>query len=267
MTDRIRYQVDNGVAHVELARPDKLNAFDLEMFDALIEVPNKLRADNRIRCVVLSGQGRGFSAGLDTGNFALMANSPDKLAKLMSDYPGSIANHAQQAVYGWSTLPMPVIAAVHGVCFGAGLQLALAADLRLVSDNAHMSVMEIKWGLIPDMTGVQVMKRILRLDVAKELTFSGRIVGGEEAVVLGLATRMEAEPQTAALSLARAIANRSPHAIRAGKQLLDASGDLPLAEAFALEGELQSSLMGTPNQFEAIMSNMQKRAPNFNDPG
>ncbi|MEM9693793.1 MAG: enoyl-CoA hydratase-related protein, partial [Myxococcota bacterium] len=162
-------------------------------------------------------------------------------------------------------VPVPVIAAVHGVCFGAGLQVALGADIRLVHPDARMSVMEVKWGLIPDMAATQTLRDIVRLDVAKELTFTGREVGGEEAVRLGLATRVAADPLEAARGLAREIAGRSPEAIRFAKELYDRSRRLPEAEGLALEAQLQRRVIGSANQLEAVMANVQKRRPSFGD--
>ncbi len=266
MTDRIQWTLQDGVAHVQLARPDKLNAIDIAMFDALAATAAELRDKPEIRCVVLSGQGRGFCAGLDTGSFAAMAADPSHITRLMSPYPDSPANRAQQAAHGWAQLPIPVIAAIHGVCFGGGLQVVLAADIRIVTADAKLSVMELKWGLVPDMTGVQSLQRLVRGDVARELTYSGRVVSGQEAVSLGLATRVAADPQQQALALARDIAGKSPDAVRAAKQLFEQSPRLPFDQALALEASLQAKLMGSPNQMEAVMSGMQKRPPNFSDP-
>src|SRR5262249_60112411 len=131
------------------------------------------------------------------------------------------ANYAQQAAYVWTELPVPVIAAVHGVAYGGGLQIALAADMRFVAPDAQLSVMEIKWGLIPDMTGSQTLRRLVRLDVAKELTFTGRVISGTEAAALGLATHGSDRPREDALALAREVAGKSPASIRAGQQLLN----------------------------------------------
>jgi len=159
-----------------------------------------------------------------------------------------------------------VIAAVHGVAFGGGLQIALAADLRLVAPDARLSVMEIRWGLIPDMSGTQTLRHLVRLDVAKELTFTGRIVSGEEAVALGLATRVEESPREVALAMARQIAGRSPNAIRAAKRLLNTTVASSQEEGFRLEESIQRSLIGSPNQLEAVQANLEKRAPRFVDP-
>jgi enoyl-CoA hydratase/carnithine racemase len=163
-------------------------------------------------------------------------------------------------------VPVPVIAAVHGPCFGAGLQIALGADMRYVHPDAQLSVMEIKWGLVPDMALSKTLLDLIPMDLAKELTFSGRILSGEEAVVLGLATRVVDDPVDEAMQMAELIAGKSPHAIRAGKQLLDSAGSLSVADAFLLETKLQLGLIGSANNMEAVQANMMKRAPKFADP-
>jgi enoyl-CoA hydratase/carnithine racemase len=255
-----------GVVHVELARPDKINALDAPMFDAIAEAGDRLAAEKALRCVVLSGQGRGFSAGLDFGSFMAMAGAGNVVERFFESHPDSPANRAQQVAHCWRSLEVPVIAAVHGACFGGGLQIALGADLRIVAPDAKLSVMEIKWGLIPDMTGSQTLRDLVRLDVAKELTFTGRVISGTEAVALGLATRVAETPLEAAFALARDIAARSPHAIRAAKKLLDQTRRLDLEEGLALEAQLQRELLGSPNQLEAVMANLEKRPPRFSDP-
>ncbi len=268
MSDRVIVSVQDGVADVRMNRPDKLNAIDVPMFQALAEAGRAVARDRSVRAVVLSGEGRAFCAGLDMGSFQAMAGGggrggPNLLAREAGESP---ANFAQLAGWVWTEVPVPVIAAVHGVAYGGGLQIALGADLRLVAPDARLSVMEIKWGLVPDMSGTQTLRRLVRLDVAKELTFTGRVVGGAEAVALGLATRVEADPRTAALALAAEIAARSPDAIRAGKRLLDESGRVPVAEGLALEEQLQRGLIGRPNQIEAVKANLEKRPPRFSDP-
>jgi enoyl-CoA hydratase/carnithine racemase len=263
---RVAVDRDDGVADVRLDRPDKLNALDAAMFQALAETGSGLASEASLRAVVLSGAGRGFCAGLDVGSLGAFGKGADGGPKLLERPDGRIATHAQLAAHVWSELPVPVIAAVHGVCFGGGLQIALAADIRLVTPDARLSVMEIKWGLIPDMTGSQTLRRLVRLDVAKELTFTGRIVSGSEAVELGLATRVSNNPLADALETARDIANRSPDAIRAGKHLLDASALVDLETGLRLEAELQARLIGSANQIETVKANLEKRAPNFSDP-
>jgi len=264
MSDRVLLTLQDGIADVRLNRPDKLNGLDLAMFDALVETGKRVAEDRSLRAVVLSGEGRGFCAGLDFMSFMAPSEGPKR--SLFERSAESPANLAQRAAFIWAEVPIPVIAAVHGVAFGGGIQIALAADIRIVAPDARLSVMEIKWGLIPDMSGTQTLRRLVPLDVAKELTFTGKIVSGVEAVELGLATRVSEKPHEDAMTLAREIAGKSPDAIRAGKRLLNAAGLVSLAEGLQLEEELQRSLMGSPNQMEAVQTNFEKRAPQFRDP-
>jgi enoyl-CoA hydratase/carnithine racemase len=251
------------MADVRLNRPDKLNACDLEMIEALGAAGAELAENRSLRAVVLSGEGKAFSAGLDVALFSGIEKSVDELLDRDTESP---ANLVQRAAWVWAELPIPVIAAVHGVAFGAGFQVALAADIRCVAPDAKMSAMEIKWGLIPDMTGAVSLKRLVGLDVAKELVFTGRIVSGTEARALGLATHVSEEPREQAFELAREVARRSPDAVRAAKRLLAESDDLETPELLALEARLQRTLIGGPNQIEAIHANLEKRAPRFEDP-
>src|SRR5262245_23691401 len=264
MSDRVRITLTDGVADVRLSRPEKLNALDPAMFEGLVETGRSLSVDQSVRAVVLSGEGRGFCAGLDFASFMALgaAGGP----RLLAREERSAVNAAQGAAWIWTEVPVPVIAAVHGVAYGGGLQIALAADIRVVAPDAQLSVMEIKWGLIPDMSGTQTLRHLVRLDVAKELTFTGRIVSGEEAVALGLATRVEASPREAALAMAREIAGRSPNAIRAAKRLLNTTVASSQEEGFRLEESIQRSLIGSPNQLEAVQANLERRAPRFVDP-
>jgi enoyl-CoA hydratase/carnithine racemase len=265
MSDRVIVSKQDGVADVRMNRPDKLNALDQAMFEGLVETGRALAADKSLRAVVLSGEGRAFCAGLDFASFMGMAQS-ERPSRGLLDRDSHVANFAQQAAWVWTELPVPVIAAVHGVAFGGGLQVALGADIRIVAPDAQFSVMEIKWGLIPDMSGTQTLRHLVRLDVAKELTFTGRIVRGSEAVTLGLATRVSDKPRDDALAMAREIASKSPDAIRAGKQLLSSANLVTVGEGLRMEERLQRSLIGAPNQLEAVQANMQKRAPQFRDP-
>jgi enoyl-CoA hydratase/carnithine racemase len=185
---------------------------------------------------------------------------------LIDSVEGSPANLAQQAAFVWSQMPVPVIAAVHGVAFGGGFQIAMAADIRIAAPDARFSVMEVKWGLIPDMTGTQTLRHLVRLDVAKELTFTGRIVSGEEASQLGLVTRLSEQPHDVAMEMAGEIASKSPNAIRVAKQLLNEAVYSTLGEGLRREEVAQRSLMGKPNQVEAVRSNMEKRAAQYSDP-
>lgn len=267
-SDRVVWRVSGGVADVRMNRADKLNALDPEMFVALGQAGDALGADPTVRAVVISGEGRGFCAGLDLAIFAAMASGgavgiPDVLDERPA---GRTTNQAQHAVRVWADLAVPVIAAVHGVALGGGLQLALGADLRIVAADARLSVLEIRWGLVPDMTGTWALPRLVGIDVAKELTWTGRMVSGTEAVTLGLATRVADDPRTEALALAQTIAGSSPDAIRAAKVLLEASLQAGPAEQFRNESKLNGGLIGSANQNEAAAAFLEKRAPSFVDP-
>jgi len=256
--------VSAGVADVKLNRPGKLNALDAAMFTALGEVGDSLAGDPSVRAVVLSGQGRGFCAGIDVSVFSggdgLGAGS-DLLGGRGAG--GRIANRAQHAAWVWHELPVPVIAAVHGVALGAGLQIALGADLRYVAPDARLSVLEIRWGLIPDMAGTWTLPRAVGLDVAKELTWTGRLVSGEEAGRLGLATRVCDDPHGEAMALAADLAQRSPQALRAAKSLLDQSAAALAPEQLRAESAAISAIMGSPEQTEAVRAQLEGRPPSF----
>jgi enoyl-CoA hydratase/carnithine racemase len=279
MSDRVSVRVENGVADVRLNRPEKMNALDPAMFDGLIEAGEAVAADPSVRAVVLSGEGRAFCAGLDFGSFQAMADAPAEPTAPSSsagpDRPagdvdlgrkeGRITNRGQHAAYVWREVPAPVIAAVHGVALGGGFQIALAADIRIVAPDVRMSVLEVRWGLIPDMTGTQLLPQVVGLDVAKELTFTGRMVEGEEALRIGLATRVSDTPRDDALALAREIAGKSPQAVRGAKALLNLAGTVSLADGFQAEERTIRSLIGTPNQVEAVTAYFEKREPRFVD--
>jgi enoyl-CoA hydratase/carnithine racemase len=266
MEDRITVTMNAGVADVRLVRTDKMNALDDAMFGALVAVGERLKSEKGLRAVVLSGEGRAFCAGLDMGNFGQMASGPrGASANLETARTPGGANRAQQAVMVWREIPVPVIAAVHGVAFGGGFQLALGADLRFVAPDTRLSVMEIKWGLVPDMAGIALLRGLVRDDVARELTFSGRIFSGEEALDLGLATRVCQDPRAEALAFAAAVAEKNPDAIRAGKRLLDLAVEADQPTILMSETIEQVKLIGSPNQVEAVKANLEKRAPRFAD--
>jgi len=167
-------------------------------------------------------------------------------------------------VWGWRQLPVPVIAAVHGVAFGGGFQLALGADMRFLSGDARMSILEIKWGLVPDMAGTPILAGLVRDDILRELTYTGRIFAAQEALAYGLATRICDDPRAAAFEVAREIAGRSPEAIRAAKRLLNGLSADP-GPALLAESAEQQKLIGSANQTEAVRANIDKRAPRFAD--
>jgi enoyl-CoA hydratase/carnithine racemase len=262
MKDRVSIDLKDGVADVRLIRADKMNALDNAMFEGIIEAGDRLREMKGVRCVVLSGEGKAFCAGLDMASFAAMKAQGDGNS-VTRDLP--IANRPQQCAWQWRTLPVPVIAAVHGVAFGGGFQIMLGADMRYATADARFSVMEIKWGLVPDLGGTQLMRHLVREDVARELTYTGRIFNGEEAQALGIVTRIVADPRAAALETAREIAAKSPDAIRAAKRLLNDAVAVDAATGLLAESVEQQKLIGSPNQLEAVMSNLQKRAANYRD--
>jgi enoyl-CoA hydratase/carnithine racemase len=261
MSALVQVNIKDYVAHVRLNRAEKYNALSPEMFKAIVEAGQSVAADASIRAVVMSGEGKGFCAGLDFQSFMKMGNiNPEEAFAKPKDSP---ANFAQLVGYIWKQIPVPVIAAVHGAAFGGGLQLALAADIRLAAPDARFSVMEIKWGLVPDMSGTQTLRDLVRLDVAKELTFTGRIVAAEEAAQLGLVTRVCNDPLAEAQKLATEIASKSPHAIVAGKQLLEGSWHGSSSDGLKMEEDMQRPLLGSTNQLEAVMANMENRTPKF----
>ncbi|SEK07040.1 Enoyl-CoA hydratase/carnithine racemase [Variovorax sp. OK605] len=274
MNDRIEsIRHADGVVELQLARADKMNALDPAMFDALIAAGEALRDDKTVRAVVIAGRGKAFCAGLDMASFQRMQEGAGSGvlgegaagADLVARTHG-ISNAAQQVAMVWREVPVPVIAAVHGVAFGGGLQVALGADIRLVAPDTRMSVMEIKWGLVPDMAGMVLMRELARDDVVRELTYTGRIFSGEEALQIGFATRVCADPLAEALQMAHDIAQKSPDAIRAGKRLLNGSASQTAAELLMAESVEQKALIGSANQAEAVKANMERRAPRFSAP-
>ena len=267
IADRVTVDIQDGVADVRMVRTDKMNALDDPMFAALIATGERLKTEKGVRAVVLSGEGRAFCAGLDMGNFGKMASGERSGGGGLVDTPrtASGANRAQNAVMVWRDIPVPVIAAVHGVALGGGFQLCLGADMRFVAPDAKMAVLEIKWGLVPDMAGVALLRGLVRDDIARELTYTGRIFTGEEALGLGLATRLCADPRAEALSVAREIAGKNPAAIRAGKRLMNLMADGDQHAILREESVEQGALIGSPGNVEAVMANLEKRVPVFPD--
>ncbi|UTV86002.1 crotonase/enoyl-CoA hydratase family protein [Cobetia amphilecti] len=257
--------ISEHVADVRLNRPDKHNGIDWKMIDALLAVQQELHARAResgLRAIVLSGGGPSFCAGLDIA--AIMGDAARVPQLLVAGANGCAPqrNTVQQLALGWRDVGVPVIAALHGNVFGGGLQIALGADIRLCDPDARLAVLEIDWGIIPDM-GISVTARGVRPDWLHELTWSGRKVEANEAQSAGLVTRIISSPQEEALALARQIAGRSPSAIRAITRLYDEALAAPEAEALALEAELQSSLLGRAEQTECIKAKLEGRAPRF----
>ncbi|MDG6077927.1 crotonase/enoyl-CoA hydratase family protein [Erythrobacter litoralis] len=260
-SDRVAIEVsDNGVAHVRFTRGDKMNALDPEQFDAIIAAGEHVSTLKGVRAVVLSGEGKAFCAGLDTSSFAA---APTGENRPLADRTHGNANRAQYAATVWRDCPAPVIAAVHGVCFGGGLQIASGADIRIVRSDTRMAIMEMKWGLVPDMGGYALWRGLVRDDVLRELVYTNREFSGEEARQLGLATFVEEDPLARANAIADEIATKNPHAVRGAKRLFKAMHDENGDAILLAESEEQDQVIRKPNQIEAVMAAMQKRAPTF----
>lgn len=258
-TNRVTCEVDQGIAQVRLNRPTKMNALDPAMFEALVEVGRELidRAD--VSAVVLAGEGRAFCAGLDMAQFEQMAQGAGDIV-VESEPLGAASALGQQAVHVWSLVPVPVIAALHGVAFGGGLQVALGADIRIAHPDTKLSVMEIVWGLIPDMTGTQLLPELVGRDVAKELVFTGRRISGAEGAELGLVTRVDDDPLAAATALATEIAGNSRNALVHAKHLLEIAGRVDLEAGLDAEQVAIRELIGSPEQVAVVARRQQELA-------
>ncbi|MDH4047040.1 MAG: crotonase/enoyl-CoA hydratase family protein [Gammaproteobacteria bacterium] len=270
MSERVLLTVKEHVAVVTLNRPEKKNAVDIETFEALIRAGETVAADRSVRAVVLHGAGGNFCAGIDISVFQGKDGGKEQNVAgggRMKARDGSPANFFQSAAYVWHALPVPVIAAIEGYAFGAGLQIASGADIRYAEPAAKLSIMEIKWGIIPDMAMSVTLRNVMPLDRIRELAYSGRIISGQEALHAGLVTALHENPLDAACALAAEIAAKSPDAIRAIKELTSAGWAQPTADALRTEATLQLGLMGSPNQREAIAANMGDRKPVFRDAG
>jgi len=265
--ERVTISVVDGIADVKMNRADKRNALDNAMFTSLNAAGEYLKKLDGLRVVVLSGDGASFCAGLDFSSFAQMAEAgvadkkPDMNAGSMVD--GRITHMAQQVCWVWQEVPVPVIAAVHGHALGGGIQIALGADIRIVHPDTQLSVREVHWGLIPDMTGTLMLSRLVRPDIVKNLVFTARVFSGHEAHEMGIATQLSQDVHADAMTMAREIAGRSPEAVRGAKKLINLLANSGAAEQFAAERATIGQLIGTANQAEAVMSHFEKRPPIF----
>jgi enoyl-CoA hydratase/carnithine racemase len=262
MTERryVSHQTVDGIAHVRLTRPDKLNALTLQTLGELIATARELRGDRTLRAVVISGDGASFCAGLD---FASALKSPAGILKAFVPLPWRGTNAFQEACWAWRRLPVPVIAAVHGHCYGGGLQLALAADFRVATPESQWSVLEARWGLVPDMSGVRSLVELVGIDTAKRLTMTAQMLSGKEAADLGLVTELAADPVAAATDLARDIAQRSPDSVAAAKRLFNRSWTASPRATFARERAEQIVLLALANTKAAREAAFRKVAPQF----
>jgi enoyl-CoA hydratase/carnithine racemase len=258
--DRVLLTIDDDLAYVRMNRPAKRNGLDWDMMRGLIDAARHIRRNRHLRAVILAGEGQAFCAGLD---FASFTSKPLRMARGFTKYGLKRTNIFQEVAWCWRKLPVPVIAAVHGQCYGGGLQIALAADFRLATPDAELSVMEIKWGLIPDMTGSVTLRELLPMDQAKELTLTGRLVSGTEAAALNLVTRVSEEPVSEARELARTLATRSPDAVALGKKLLHQTRTIGETRALDTESRLQFRIIGRANQREAMNAGTANRKPDW----
>lgn len=256
---------EDRVARVSLVRTDKSNALDGPMFDALIAAGQQLRISSGVRAVVIHGEGKGFCAGIDMQVLADMENGTIAGTRDIVERTHGLSNRFQYAAWIWRELPMPVIAAIHGFALGGGLELSLGADLRYATPDARMSIMEVNWGLVPDMGGTVRFYDLMRDDLIRELAFTGRTFDAVEAHNLGLVTRVTTDPLGMALMTAQEIATRSPDAVRAMKRLLNAQSSPLAAAGLKAECKEQVVLLGSPNQMETVRAARERRTPVFID--
>ena len=258
--DRVSVEIRDEIAYAKLARSEKYNGLDLDMLDALVEAAKTIRKDRSVRAVILSGEGKVFCAGLDFGK---VMKQPARVLKSFAKFGIKHTNLFQEAAWAWRKLPIPVIVVTHGRCYGGGFQIAMAGDFRFSTPDCLFSIMEIKWGLVPDMSGTVSLRELLPMDVAKELTMTGREFDGNEAKALNLVTGVSDEPMAAAEALAASIKTRSPDAIAATKALFEKTWTAGEGEAFAIESKTQFKLLRGKNQREALKANFEKREPAF----
>lgn len=258
---------EKGIADVRLNRPDKYNALNGAMFTAISEAGDALKKNKDIRVIVLSGEGKGFCAGLDMMSMMSEPGGPaGENGDRFEPKTGEIANYYQKPAYVWAEQNVPVIAALHGSAYGGGFQIAMGADIRVARHDAKLSIMEIKWGLVPDMSAFATLPNIVSMAVAKDLCYTGRIVKSEEALRLGLVNQVADDHIAAAFEMAELIASKSPSAVQMDKRLIENAWNLDPEAAMALEAKLQLAVLGKPNQMEAVMANMQNRAPKYQNP-
>lgn len=271
INNRIELTIENHIAHVKLSRADKMNALDSDMFDAIPMVGEKIREDLSVRAVVVSGDGGNFCAGLDKSNFAAIldkkgvALDDDSPAMVLANRTHGISNALQYVVWMWRELPMPVIAAVDGFALGGGLQIALGADMRYAAADSQFSILEMRWGIVPDMGSTQIMRHLVADDVIRELTYTAKIFTAQEAKDWGFITDIVDDPLAHSMAIAQQITLKNPDAIRASKKILENSHYQTAAQGLLMESVEQDRIMGTPNQIEAVMAELQQRQPNFID--
>lgn len=271
----IHPKTKDGIRHVELNRPEKMNSLDMDMFHSIAAAAKQMRNEKDIRAVIISGKGRAFCTGLDVKSIVkpsaehgrLPMTKIKRLLERPSGYgsetdpddgdtdPIAMGNLAQDICYLWRDVPVPVIAVLNGMCFGGGFQLALGADMRYSTPDCKLSIMESKWGMIPDMGASVTLRELVRIDVAKELTYTGKIISGSEAEKLGLVTRCCDDPMEEAWSMARNIASKSPDCVSAAKIMYNTTWAASEKECLEVETKLQKQMLPSCNQTIASLKN------------
>jgi enoyl-CoA hydratase/carnithine racemase len=266
MKDRVSItMIGDGIADVRLLRTDKMNALDPAMMAGLAEAISVLEATKGLRVVVLSGEGRAFCAGLDLSSLGSGSGTQGSSGSDLAARSHGDANLPQHIAWGWRTLPVPVIAAAHGVAFGGGFQILSGADIKIAHPATRCAIMEMKWGLVPDMAGFPLWRGLVRDDVLRELTYTNREFSGAEAHALGFVTHIADDPHAEAMALAAIIAAKNPHAMRGAKRLCNLTADATDAALLLAETNEQLRVIRQPNQIEAVAAEMQKRKPVFID--
>ncbi len=264
MSDRITVTEENQIAYVRLSRPEKRNALDMEMLEAISATGLELAARKDIRAIVLHGEGQAFSAGLDLMAMPKLMQYVQEAGGIMKRSHG-VSNLFQHVTMVWHEMPQPVICALHGYAFGGAFQIMLGADIRIATPDCQFSIMEGKWGLIPDMGGIALMRRLARDDVMRRLTYTAEKFAACDALSWGFVTELAEDPSARATAIAQDIVAKNPDAVRVAKEMFNRTELTDVAETLLIESELQGRLIGTPNQMEAVMAGMQKRLPVFKD--
>ncbi len=264
MSELVKLKIENHIATVTLNRENKKNALSREMFDAISETGENLKRDNSVRAIILTGAGSDFCSGLDTSTFTKWASNFNKVREELISRPfGDNANWFQKPCHVWQEIEVPVIAVIKGVALGAGIQLALAADFRIATPDSKFSIMESKWGIIPDLGISQNLPKLVRADVAKELIMTGRIFDGKEAFSLGIITKIDQDPLACANSFAKTLVEKSPDVLKGAKKLIEECWVAPKGEGLKIEANIQSRILGYENNVEAVMATIQKRPAIF----
>ena len=253
-------EFDGPIARVWLNRPDKLNGITFEMLQQLKDAATAIDKNRDVRVVFLEGRGDSFCAGLDFGKG--MTN-PKKVGRWFIPNPFRGTNMFQEPLWAWRRLSVPVIAITRGHVFGGGIQLALAADFRFTTPDCEWSVLEAKWGLVPDMSGTIALTDQLPGDLAKRLVMTAEVFDGAKAVEYGVATGVSDKPEELAMELAEKLMQRSPDSVAASKELMDRTRRMSVRRAFALERRLQFAMLRSVNTKIAQSAGKKKAEPTF----